>query len=148
MEIASLVIMTILMVAFPVAAATPTTLQGPFPPRTVQFDVSLRKGSQDLEPKHPRVVRTVKGNEPEQISLALSTPDAMWVTWTTGTPIPPPHLGSQLSTQAFHQLGFRILQLPTTLTVCSNHKILQKSFNAGLVAPALSHHEPPPQFPL
>lgn len=62
----------------------PTTLQGPFTPRTVTFDPSLRQGSPDLLPTDPRVVKNVTGNYPEQISLALSTPDAMWITWITG----------------------------------------------------------------
>jgi len=67
-----------------VDAQIPTTLDGPFVPRTVAFDPSLRRGSSDLLPTDPRVVKTVVGNAPEQIALALSTPDAMWVTWITG----------------------------------------------------------------
>jgi hypothetical protein len=50
----------------------------------MKFDASLRTGSQDMDPTNPRVAKAVKGNEPDQIALALSTPDAMWVTWTTG----------------------------------------------------------------
>lgn len=62
----------------------PTTLDGPFTPRTVEFDSSLRRGSVDLLPTDPRVAKTVVGDAPEQIALALSTPDAMWVSWVTG----------------------------------------------------------------
>jgi hypothetical protein len=64
----------------------PSTLDGPFAPRTVAFDSSLRRGSSDLLPTDPRVAKTVVGDAPEQIALALSTPDAMWVTWITGNP--------------------------------------------------------------
>lgn len=85
-----------------VEAQVPTTLDGPFPPRTVAFDPSLRRGSSDLEPTDPRVAKTVVGNEPEQIALALSTPGAMWITWITGdaqmapevTPLDPTAVGS------------------------------------------------------
>lgn len=64
--------------------AIPTTLEGPFEPATVRFDPSTRRGSDDLPPYHPRVVKKVAAIFPEQISLALSTPDAIWVSWTTG----------------------------------------------------------------
>jgi hypothetical protein len=75
----------ILIVAVRIAAASiPTTLEGPFQPVTVKFDPSLRQGSSDLSPDDPRIVKQVSGNFPEQISLALSTPDAMWITWITG----------------------------------------------------------------
>lgn len=80
----------------------PTTLDGPFTPRTVEFDSSLRRGSVDLLPTDPRVAKTVVGDAPEQIALALSTPDAMWVSWVTGdaqigsqvTPLDPSTVGS------------------------------------------------------
>jgi hypothetical protein len=75
----------ILIVAVRIASASiPTTLEGPFQPVTVKFDPSLRQGSSDLSPDDPRIVKQVSGNFPEQISLALSTPDAMWITWITG----------------------------------------------------------------
>jgi hypothetical protein len=75
----------ILIVAVRIAAASiPTTLEGPFQPVTVKFDPSLRQGSSDLSQDDPRIVKQVSGNFPEQISLALSTPDAMWITWITG----------------------------------------------------------------
>lgn len=77
-------VFAVAFVATAAAAAIPSTTEGPSPPKTIQFDVSLRLGSKDLEPTNSRIVRSVKGNEPDQISLALSTPDAMWVTWTTG----------------------------------------------------------------
>ena len=69
---------------FELVVSVPSTLDGPFAPRTMKFDASLRTGSQDMDPTNPRVAKAVKGNEPDQIALALSTPDAMWVTWTTG----------------------------------------------------------------
>lgn len=80
----------------------PSTLDGPFAPRTVAFDSSLRRGSSDLLPTDPRVAKTVVGDAPEQIALALSTPDALWVTWITGdaqmgpqvTPLDPASVGS------------------------------------------------------
>ncbi|CAK9227760.1 unnamed protein product [Sphagnum troendelagicum] len=76
---------SILIVAVRIAAASiPTTLEGPFQPVTVKFDPSLRQGSSDLSQDDPRIVKQVSGNFPEQISLALSTPDAMWITWITG----------------------------------------------------------------
>ncbi|CAM6083935.1 unnamed protein product [Calypogeia fissa] len=62
----------------------PSTLQGPFQPRTVPFNESLGFGSEELNETNPRVVRRVTGWEPEQISLALSTPDAMYISWITG----------------------------------------------------------------
>lgn len=68
-----------------VVGAVPSTFDGPFTPRTVAFDASLRRGSADLLPTDPRVVKTVVGDAPEQLALALSTPDALWVSWITGT---------------------------------------------------------------
>jgi hypothetical protein len=65
-------------------ASIPTTLEGPFQPVTVQFDPSLRQGSSDLPQNDSRIAKQVTGNYPEQIALALSTPDAMWITWITG----------------------------------------------------------------
>jgi predicted phosphodiesterase len=62
----------------------PTTLEGPFKPFTRKFDPSLRSGSDDLPMWDPRVVKRVPAIFPEQISLALSTPDAMWVSWISG----------------------------------------------------------------
>lgn len=70
-------------------APIPSTLDGPFPPRTVAFDSALRRGSSDLLPTDPRVVKTVVGDAPEQVALALSTPDAMWVSWITGNSVRP-----------------------------------------------------------
>ncbi|KAG0623436.1 hypothetical protein M758_3G174500 [Ceratodon purpureus] len=62
----------------------PTTLEGPFKPYTKKFDKSLRAGSDDLPMYDPRVVKRVTAIYPEQITLALSTPDAMWVSWISG----------------------------------------------------------------
>lgn len=63
----------------------PSTLDGPFEPRTVPFDVSLRGNAVDLPDADPRVRRRVKGFQPEQISLSLSaTYDSVWISWITG----------------------------------------------------------------
>ncbi|KGN56766.1 purple acid phosphatase 23 [Cucumis sativus] len=62
----------------------PTTLDGPFLPVTRWFDPSLRRGSDDLPMDHPRLRKKVSSNFPEQISLAISTPTSMWVSWVTG----------------------------------------------------------------
>jgi len=62
----------------------PTTLEGPFKPFTREMDPKLRLGSEDLPQYDPRVVKRAAAIFPEQISLALSTPDAMWVSWVTG----------------------------------------------------------------
>lgn len=66
----------------------PTTLEGPFVPVTVPFDTSLRGVAVDLPDTDPRVRRQVRGFEPEQISLSLSTTfDSVWITWITGNNI-------------------------------------------------------------
>eukprot|EP00252_Welwitschia_mirabilis_P022352 TRINITY_DN6023_c0_g1_i1.p1 TRINITY_DN6023_c0_g1~~TRINITY_DN6023_c0_g1_i1.p1 ORF type:complete len:114 (-),score=14.05 TRINITY_DN6023_c0_g1_i1:148-489(-) len=62
----------------------PSTLDGPFKPVTVPLDPNLRLGSDDLPHHHPRLVKKVPSVFPEQIMLALSTPDSMWVSWVTG----------------------------------------------------------------
>ncbi|CAM6115969.1 unnamed protein product [Calypogeia fissa] len=82
----------------------PSTLDGPFTPVTVAFDPSLRQGSDDLPVTDPRVVKKVLGIYPEQISLALSTPDALWISWITGdaqlaptvVPLDPSTVGSDV----------------------------------------------------
>lgn len=84
--------------------AIPTTLEGPFVPRTVGFDDSLRRGSEDLPHSDPRLVKRVPSIFPEQIALALSTPDSMWVSWITGdaqigpkvTPLDPATVASEV----------------------------------------------------
>ncbi|XP_019056166.1 PREDICTED: purple acid phosphatase 15 isoform X3 [Nelumbo nucifera] len=68
-----------------VRGGIPTTLDGPFKPVTVPFDESLRGHAVDLPPTDPRLIRRVKGFEPEQISVALSaTYDSVWISWITG----------------------------------------------------------------
>ncbi|OIT30469.1 PREDICTED: purple acid phosphatase 15 [Nicotiana attenuata] len=63
----------------------PTTLDGPFKPVTVPLDQSFRGHAVDLPDTDPRVQRTVKGFEPEQISVSLSsTYDSVWISWITG----------------------------------------------------------------
>eukprot|EP00261_Vitis_vinifera_P034491 XP_019075734.1 PREDICTED: purple acid phosphatase 23 isoform X2 [Vitis vinifera] len=61
----------------------PTTLEGPFQPVTHSFDSRLRRGSDDLPMDHPRLRRNVTSFFPEQISLAISSPTSMWVSWIT-----------------------------------------------------------------
>ena len=63
----------------------PTTLEGPFQPVTHRFDSRFRRGSDDLPMDHPRLRRNVTSFFPEQISLAISSPTSMWVSWVTGT---------------------------------------------------------------
>lgn len=70
----------------------PTTLDGPFKPRTRAFDPSLRRGSDDLPMDDPRLKKKVTSNFPEQIALAISSPTAMWVSWITGVLISHPFL--------------------------------------------------------
>ncbi|GAB2295380.1 Purple acid phosphatase 23, partial [Dionaea muscipula] len=60
-----------------------TTLEGPFAPVTRRFDPSVRRGSDDLPMSDPRLRKTVSGNFPEQIALAISSPTSMWVSWIT-----------------------------------------------------------------
>ncbi|KAL2653087.1 hypothetical protein R1flu_021215 [Riccia fluitans] len=62
----------------------PSTTQSPFPPKTVNFDESLTFASEDLNASNPRVARKASDMEPEQIFIALSGHDAMWVSWVTG----------------------------------------------------------------
>ena len=63
----------------------PSTLDGPFEPHTAPFDISLRGNAVDLPDTDPRVRRRVKGFQPEQISVSLSTTyDSVWISWITG----------------------------------------------------------------
>lgn len=63
----------------------PTTLDGPFKPVTVPLAQSFRGHAVDLPDTDPRVQRIVKGFEPEQISVSLSsTYDSVWISWITG----------------------------------------------------------------
>ncbi|XWS31274.1 hypothetical protein CRYUN_Cryun23aG0063200 [Craigia yunnanensis] len=72
-------------VAFTDANRIPSTLEGPFDPVTVPYDVSLRGNAVDLPDTDPRVRRRVKGFEPEQISVSLSVSyDSVWISWVTG----------------------------------------------------------------
>nr|AGL44403.1 calcineurin-like phosphoesterase [Manihot esculenta] len=71
--------------AISVHGKIPSTLDGPFQPVTVPFDVSLRGNAADLPADDPRVVRRVKGFGPEQISVSLSASyDSVWISWITG----------------------------------------------------------------
>ncbi|KAJ0112461.1 hypothetical protein Patl1_01583 [Pistacia atlantica] len=63
----------------------PSTLDGPFNPVTVPYDTSLRGKAVDIPDTDPRLRRRVKGFEPEQISVSLSTSyDSVWISWITG----------------------------------------------------------------
>jgi hypothetical protein len=63
----------------------PSTLDGPFKPVTVPLDDSLRGKAVDLPDSDPRVERSVKGFEPEQISVSLSAEyHSVWISWITG----------------------------------------------------------------
>ncbi|KAK9944798.1 hypothetical protein M0R45_010348 [Rubus argutus] len=75
----------LLLVVVAVGSRIPTTLDGPFKPVTVPFDLSLRGNAVDLPGTDPRVRRRVKGFEPEQISVTLSANyDSVWISWITG----------------------------------------------------------------
>ncbi|KAL7081330.1 hypothetical protein ACP275_14G033400 [Erythranthe tilingii] len=103
-------IFSIILITIMAAAAPPlsehiiTTLDGPFEPTTRNFDPSLRRGSEDLPMNHPRLTKNATSNFPEQISLALSTPTSIWVSWVTGdaqiglniTPLDPTTVGSEV----------------------------------------------------
>ncbi|KAI0523008.1 hypothetical protein KFK09_005398 [Dendrobium nobile] len=67
-------------------SAVPSTLDGPFAPVTVRLDDEAFRGEAvDLPETDPRVVRRVRGFEPEQISVSLSaTADSVWISWVTG----------------------------------------------------------------
>ncbi|KAL8139125.1 hypothetical protein V2J09_005126 [Rumex salicifolius] len=68
-----------------VSGKIPTTLDGPFVPVTVPFDLSLRGSAVDLPDSDPRVTRQVRGFDPEQISVSLSANyDSVWISWITG----------------------------------------------------------------
>lgn len=77
-----MIIMMILMISG--SDQIPTTLAGPFNPVTRKFDPSLRMGSDDFPMDHPRLKKNVTSNFPEQIALALSSTNSMWVSWVTG----------------------------------------------------------------
>ncbi|KAK8948481.1 Purple acid phosphatase 15 [Platanthera zijinensis] len=67
-------------------SSIPTTLDGPFTPVSVNLeDEGFRGNAVDLPETDPRVVRRVKGFEPEQISVSLSvSADAVWISWVSG----------------------------------------------------------------
>ncbi|KAM1692212.1 hypothetical protein ACFX2K_031854 [Malus domestica] len=81
-----LLVLTVSPVSFTfVNGGIPTTLEGPFKPVTVPLDDSFRGNAVDLPDTDPRVRRIVKGFEPEQISVSLSTThDSVWISWITG----------------------------------------------------------------
>ncbi|XP_024983225.1 purple acid phosphatase 23 isoform X1 [Cynara cardunculus var. scolymus] len=97
-------IMIMVVMIMSASAQIPTTLDGPFKPVTRKFDPSLRLGSDDLPMNHPRLKKNVTSNFPEQIALALSSPNSMWVSWITGdaqigknvTPLDPSTVASEV----------------------------------------------------
>ncbi|PKA61256.1 Purple acid phosphatase 15 [Apostasia shenzhenica] len=82
----SAVAIAMLLMAAAAEAAVPTTLDGPFEPVTVRLgNEGFRGNAVDLPETDPRVVRKVKGFEPEQISVSLSAnADSVWISWVTG----------------------------------------------------------------
>ncbi|KAF4370860.1 hypothetical protein G4B88_012660 [Cannabis sativa] len=99
------IILAMVMMMMMTKAHIPTTLEGPFEPITQQFDSSLRRGSDDLPMNHPRLMKNVTSNFPEQIAIALSSsPTSIWVSWVTGdaqiglnvTPIDPSLVASEV----------------------------------------------------
>lgn len=79
-----IMIMIMIMVVSVVCSHIPTTLDGPFKPVTRKFDKLLRLGSDDLPMNHTRLTKNVTLDFPEQIALALSSVDSMWISWITG----------------------------------------------------------------
>jgi hypothetical protein len=77
--------LVVVVVAIPNPINIPSTLDGPFEPITVPFDLSLRGNAVDLPDSDSRVLRRVTGFEPEQISVSLSYSfDSIWISWVTG----------------------------------------------------------------
>uniref|UniRef100_A0A7N0T4U1 Purple acid phosphatase n=1 Tax=Kalanchoe fedtschenkoi TaxID=63787 RepID=A0A7N0T4U1_KALFE len=84
-EIALLLTLLPLLLECATTAPIPTTLDGPFLPRTVPFDRKLQGNAEDLPETDRRVRRRAEGFEPEQISISLSFHyHAIWVSWVTG----------------------------------------------------------------
>lgn len=71
-------------------AAVPTTLDGPFTPATAPLNDRVFRGhAVDLPDSDPRVQRSVRGWEPEQVSVSLSAAaDSVWISWITGLLLP------------------------------------------------------------
>ena len=84
------------------ATAAPAPSPGAGVPRsvTVPFDTAYATGSDDLPLDDPRVVRTVRGNEPDQVKLALGDGGEVVASWTTGEPQFVAEAGVQLVTPA------------------------------------------------
>lgn len=84
-EVAVAVSILIILNLFQLYGEIPTTLEGPFDPVTVPLDKSFRGHAIDLPDSDPRVRRKVRGFQPEQISVSLSsTYDSVWISWITG----------------------------------------------------------------
>ncbi|KAJ8755438.1 hypothetical protein K2173_019236 [Erythroxylum novogranatense] len=84
-SVTALLFVALICLKIHVHAGIPTTLEGPFKPVTVPLDKTFRGYAVDLPDTDPRVQRKVKGFEPEQISVSLSTThDSVWISWITG----------------------------------------------------------------
>ncbi|PSR94911.1 Purple acid phosphatase [Actinidia chinensis var. chinensis] len=59
-----------------------TTLEGPFEPVMVPFDLSLWGNAVDLPNSDPRVQRRANGFDPKSVSLS-SNYDSVWISWIT-----------------------------------------------------------------
>lgn len=80
-----LALVHLLLALSPAPASIPSTLDGPFEPVTVPFDVTVQRSAVDLPDTDYRVRRRVTGFQPEQISVSLSsTYDSVWISWITG----------------------------------------------------------------
>jgi hypothetical protein len=90
------------------------------------MDPSLRLGSEDLPQYDPRVVKRAAAIFPEQISLALSTPDAMWVSWVTGMR---PYQSSHSSKCFLAEVKSDIKVFFNSLKVIYGHKMCKRILN-------------------
>ncbi|XP_019180960.1 PREDICTED: purple acid phosphatase 15-like [Ipomoea nil] len=78
-------IVVVLSLSLQLVHGIPSTLDGPSEPVTVALDQTFRGHAIDLPDTDPRVQRSVKGWEPEQISVSLSSAHhSVWISWITG----------------------------------------------------------------
>ncbi|GJY63557.1 purple acid phosphatase 23 isoform X2, partial [Tanacetum coccineum] len=83
MKSLTMIMIMIMIIVACVKGHIPSTLDGPFKPVTRKFDKLLRLGSDDLPMNHTRLRKNVTLYFPEQIALALSSVDSMWISWIT-----------------------------------------------------------------
>nr|GEX27735.1 purple acid phosphatase 23 isoform X2 [Tanacetum cinerariifolium] len=104
MKSLTMIMIMIMIIVASVKGHIPSTLDGPFKPVTRKFDKLLRLGSDDLPMNHTRLRKNVTLYFPEQIALALSSVDSMWISWITGdaqigknvTPLDPSTIASEV----------------------------------------------------